>query len=50
MQGGGLAIHAPMHAKGVIHLHFLNSGNELDNDVFKWGAGNAGHFEFLCDL
>ena len=49
MQGGGLAIHAPMHAKGVIHLRFLNSANELDSDVFKWGAGNAGHFELLCE-
>ena len=49
MQGGGLAIHAPMHAKGVIHLHFLNSANELDSDVFKWGAGNAAHFELLCE-
>ena len=49
MQGGGLAIHAPIHAKGVIHLHFLDSANELDSDVFKWGAGNAGHFELLCE-
>ena len=46
--GGGLAIHAPMHAKGI-HLRFLNSANELDSDVFKWGAGNAGHFELLCE-
>ena len=49
MQGGGLAIHAPMHAKGVVHLRFLNSANELDSDVFKWGAGNAGHIELLCE-
>ena len=49
MQGGGLAIHAPLHAKGVIHLRFFNSANELDSDVFKWGAGNAGHFELLCE-
>lgn len=48
MQGGGLAIHSPRNADGVIHLRFYKSGDQFDHNVFQWGAGHRGHFELLC--
>lgn len=40
-------MHAPEGATKVIHLYIYYSANARHHDVYQWGSGLAGQFEFI---